>query len=400
MVEKGIQRLRIGVGWLTLFIIGTDLFVVSPLLPSIAQRFSITPSKAGWMVAVFSIMYAIGAPYLGLLSDRLGKRKMIVIGLLGFTVANTVTSAASSFPLLVGSRLLAGLSAAAVTPSIYAITGDVAPAGRRGAWLAIVGSGLLMALWAGAPIGTLVSQVMSWQAVFMGLAIISLLLAVLNQRVWPMRKQIQLEGAGGLIGSKLGTVVIDVSVTAFWGAAVYGFYTYLGTGLQLYNHFSPGLVAAAFIVYGIGATSGSLYGGRLADRWGASRVSTVSLVGLGVLLAVVAMLFDIGIWLFPFFLLWSFAGYAFFPAFQARLVQRFPDRRGVAMAWNNTALYVGITLGSLLGGWVITKWPFGALPFICTVIAMLGAVVSSIRSRRIMYHVEPSQVTPLKNVRN
>lgn len=56
------ERGRLAVAWLTLFVIGTDLFVVSPLLPTIAQRFSTTPPTAGWMVAVFSMCYAVGAP--------------------------------------------------------------------------------------------------------------------------------------------------------------------------------------------------------------------------------------------------------------------------------------------------------------------------------------------------
>lgn len=264
---------------------------------------------------------------------------MILIGLLCFTLGNAFTSLAPSFPLLVVSRVLAGFSAAAVTPSIYAITGDVAPAQRRGGLLAVVGNGLLMALWAGAPIGTLVSQVAGWRVVFAGLAVISLALVIFNQRVWPESKPLESTIAKSTAHGELKSVLADVSVMVFWGTAVYGIYTYLGTGLRLYAHFSPGLVAIALIVYGIGATTGSLSGGRLADRWGSSRVSTVSLIALAILLGVAALLFKTKVWLFPIFLLWAFAGYAFFPAFQSSLAQRFSEMRGMAMAWNNTALY-------------------------------------------------------------
>ena len=57
--------------------------------------------------------------------------------------------------------------------------------------------------------------------------------------------------------------------------------------------------------------------------------------------------------------------------------------RGMAMALNNTALYVGITLGSLIGGWVIAKCAFATLPLICAVIALLGALTVFIRTRGI-----------------
>jgi len=329
------------------------------------------------------IMYAIGAPGLGSLSDRLGKRKLIVIGLLGFTAGNALTSLASSFPILVASRILAGLSAAAITPSIYAITGDVASLEQRGRWLAVVGSGLLMALWAGAPIGTYTSQLAGWQTVFGGLAVISLVLTVLNQQVWPMNQPVQSKASGGPTRNSLRTVLTDVSVTTFWGAAVYGLYTYLGTGLTVDDHLPTDLVAAALIVYGIGATIGSLYGGRLADRWGASRVAIMSLIGMGILLALIALSFHARIWLFPLLFLWPFVGYAFFPAYQSRLAKEFSDRRGRAMAWNNTALYVGITLGALIGGWAIAKWSFGTLPFILSGISLLGGALTFIRATRI-----------------
>lgn len=371
------------VGWLTLFIIGTDLFVVSPLLPLISQRFSIAPSTAGWMVAAFSITYAIGAPWLGSIADRIGKRRMIVIGLLGFSIGNALTGLASSFSLLVASRVVTGLSAAAVTPSIYAITGDVAPAERRGGWLAIVGSGLLIALWAGTPIGTLVSQFAGWKVVFLGLAIVSLSLGFLNQKVWRENdKTLHSVAHKNITQSRQSvcTVLIDVSVMTIWGIAVYGVYAYLGTILRLDDHFAPALVAIALLVYGIGATTGSLSGGRFTDRWGASRVSTLSLVGLAILLGVASLLFKSGLWLFPLFLLWAFAGYAFFPAFQSRLAQKYDKNRGMAMAWNNTALYVGITLGSLLGGWIITTWDVRVLPLICGAIALLGSLVNFIRT--------------------
>jgi DHA1 family purine base/nucleoside efflux pump-like MFS transporter len=143
-------RLRILAGFTTLFIIGTDLFVVSPLLPTIARRFEVDAAHAGWMMTAFSLVYMLAAPFLGGLSDASGRRMMIVTGLALFACANALTAWSGSFPVLLGSRLFAGLAAAMVSPSIYAITGDVAPPQRRGTWLATVGLGLLVALAAAA----------------------------------------------------------------------------------------------------------------------------------------------------------------------------------------------------------------------------------------------------------
>ena len=374
-------RLRLAVGWMTLFVVGADLFVVSPLLPTLAHHFSVTPSVAGWMVTAFAVLYAVGAPWWGARADRVGKRPVILWGLIGFSLGNTLTSVAPTFGLFVGSRMLSGFATAAVVPSIYALIGDVAPAQHRGRWLSIVGSGLLMSLWAGAPLGALIARWAGWPVVFLGLSIGTAILVFANWRVWPGGLVIpEIPHVSSTIGTPWRPLLRDVAVAGFWALAVYGFYTYLGTGLQRVDHLSTGVLATVFAAYGIGATVGSLSGGRLADRFGARRLSTVGLFGLGSLLVLIGFLFRSTILLYPVLLFFAWAAYAFFPAFQSLLAERYPGRRGMAMAWNNAALYSGIALGAWLGGWVMSRWPFPVLPVLCGTIALLTGLMN--RGRR------------------
>ena len=58
-------RARLIVGWLTMFVIGTDLFVVSPLLPMIAADYHLSPAAAGLAVTLFSLAYMVSAPLFG-----------------------------------------------------------------------------------------------------------------------------------------------------------------------------------------------------------------------------------------------------------------------------------------------------------------------------------------------
>ncbi|MED4619551.1 MFS transporter, partial [Priestia megaterium] len=144
---KGQVRVSLSIGWFSLFLMGTDLFVVSPLLPFISQAYKISSATVGWMVTVFAITYAFSAPFFGWLSDKKGRRSLITLGLLLFAASNILTACAPSFLWLIVSRILAGFSVASITPLIYAIIGDIAPPSRRGTWLSIVVSGHLTALW-------------------------------------------------------------------------------------------------------------------------------------------------------------------------------------------------------------------------------------------------------------
>lgn len=367
------QKIQLFTAWVTLFLMGTDLFIVSPLLPAIADKYNVSPSTAGWMVTVFSLMYALGAPFFGLLSDKWGRRRMIVIGLTGFTIANFITGIAPTFSVLLGSRILAGLTASMVSSSVFAIVGDSAPKGKSGQWLSIATSGFLTALWTGAPIGTIVGQAFGWRVAFIGLAILSFLFMSLNMRIWPQQST-KLVTSVLPARDTMKHILLEVAVTMFWAGGIYGLYTYLGTGLASVNHFSSGLVATALVTYGVGAIIGSLSGGKLADVWNVRAVPTLALAVLAFALIGLGLLFDniIGIW--PMLTLVGLAGYIAFSAFQARLAVLFPDRLGTAMAWNQTAMYAGITLGSVFGSLYLSSGSFMTWTILCGVSALIASL--------------------------
>nr|WP_298469956.1 MFS transporter [uncultured Psychrobacillus sp.] len=58
-------KVGLSVGWITLFLMGIDLFVVSPLLPFISEAYNVSSAMTGWMVTVFAVTYAFSAPFFG-----------------------------------------------------------------------------------------------------------------------------------------------------------------------------------------------------------------------------------------------------------------------------------------------------------------------------------------------
>ena len=271
-------RSRLATGWLTMFVIGSDLFVVSPLLPQIAASFAVAAATAGLCVTVFALVYMAGAPLLGHIGDRVGRRRILVFCLGVFAIANLLTAVAGSFAWLLGARLLAGAAAAGVSPSVYALAGGSAPFGRRGTHLAIVVSGLLASLTLAAPCAALIGPKIGWPAVFAGIAALGILLAWANLRVWP--------APGGVAGAEappgrltVGTLAPRLAPTVVWSTALYGTYTYLGTGLGLAGY-ATGPIAGIILLYGCGAMVGVLLGGRITDRFGEKLASTTALASL------------------------------------------------------------------------------------------------------------------------
>ncbi|HWO86914.1 MAG TPA: MFS transporter, partial [Stellaceae bacterium] len=336
------------IAWLTMFVVGSDLFVVSPLLPLISADYAVPPAAAGLSVTVFAVAYMLSAPALGHLADRVGRGRVLTCCLCAFGAANLLTAIAGDFTWLLASRTVAGAVAAGVSPAIYALAGSSAPPERRATRLAIVVSGLLMSLSFGTPIGLLTAASLGWPMVFAALAALSLILAWANNRVWhdPPAAKSRPAPPHRLTATVLAA---RLAPTVLWSTALYAMYTYLGEGLSASGH-STEQIAEAILFYGCGAIAGTLIGGRVADRLGARLTISIGLSGLSSCLLLLLVALRLGVIVDCAFGLASLSAQLFFPAQQLRLTNQFPNSRAAILAWNNSALFLGISLGSLIGG--------------------------------------------------
>ena len=369
LVMRGPPK-ELAVGWLTMFVIGSDLFVVSPLLPLIAADYGTSPALAGLSVTAFAFSYMLSAPMLGHIADKTGRGRVLTWSLCAFAAANIFTAMAGSLIWLIAARLCAGAATAGVSPAIYALIGDSAPPEQRATWLSIAVSGLLMSLSFGASIGGLIGAAFGWRLVFAGLAGLSLLLVWANCCVW--------RGGHGATSATVSprrltipAVAPRLAPTVVWSTALYATYTYLGDGLTSFGY-STEKIAGVLIFYGSGAICGVLLGGRMTDRFGAGLTSTLGLCGLCCCFFLLRLVLDAGVLVNCAFGLLSLWAQLFFPAQQVRLAQEFPAARATILAWNNSALFLGISLGSLIGGQAIYAAGFNLNLAISAVIAAIA----------------------------
>ena len=378
MNAMGMGRLTsLTVSWLTMFVIGTDLFVVSPLLPMIAADYRVSPAVAGLCVTVFALSYMVSAPLFGHVADRIGRRRMLICCLAAFAAANLLTAAAASLIWLLAGRVLTGVAAAGVTPSVYALVSSAAPPDRRASWMALVVSGLLVSLALGAPIGAWAGASIGWEPVFAVLAGLSFCLVWPNFVIWPRDPGTAQDGAARFHALTAVLIARRVMPMVLWSTALYGMYTYLGTGLAAAG-FSTAQIARAIVFYGCGAIAGILIGGRLADRLGAKLTAAASFLGLSACFLVLALAVHVGILVEITLGLTSAVAQLFFPAQQAALANDFPTRRATMLAWNNSALFFGITLGSLVGGQAVALAGFEANLVLSAGIALSGCLITGI----------------------
>lgn len=140
------------------FIIFTGIGLIIPIMPSYMNLLHITGSTLGLLVATFSITQLIFSPLAGRLSDSIGRKWVIVAGMLLFALSEWMFGVVSSLSLLFISRMLGGISAALVMPAVMAYTADVTSEEERGKGMGLINAAITTGFIIGPGIGGYVAE--------------------------------------------------------------------------------------------------------------------------------------------------------------------------------------------------------------------------------------------------
>ncbi len=364
------------VGWVTTFLVGVDLFVVSTFLPLIGKEVGRSPQSLTVLVSAFGLAYAVACPIQGRIAERFSPKAVLIFGLSALAFANVCTALAPDLVQLIISRVMAGIAAASISPMIYNLTANSAAPGRLASSLAIVNSGLILSLILGAPVGLLLGSITEWRYVFLGLAAMLAVMLPINQMSWPQPVACESKRAVA-VKERLVDAWPFLACMVAWAASVYMTYTLLGVALETRLHLDVWAVSLELSTFGLGAMIGVLSGGRLADRLGARRVIYISFVAMVAMFCVSAVVFDLEApTLFAlglFFIGWS--AYGFFPAIQATAASVFVARRSTVLGFMSSSLYIGITLGSFFGGMIFNMSGMTLVLIASAIVASFGMAI-------------------------
>ena len=208
------------------FMASLDLFVVNIAFPDIQKDFeNSTLANLSWILNAYTIVFAALLVPLGRAADRLGRRRVFLVGLLLFVASSAMAAAAPSVATLVAARVVQAVGAAAVMPTSLALLLTVVPLERRaaaiGIWAAIGG----IAAAAGPPLGGLLVEV-SWRLVFLINLPVGLLAAYYATRVLPESRDAEHARRPDLAGAALLTAAVGLLALGLvkatdwgWGSA-------------------------------------------------------------------------------------------------------------------------------------------------------------------------------------
>jgi MFS transporter, DHA1 family, tetracycline resistance protein len=140
--------------WTTVALDLVGFGIILPVLPLYAERFGASPTTVGLLLASFSVAQLLFAPVWGSVSDRIGRKPVLVLSLVGTAVGSLVTGLAGTLPLLFVGRILDGMSGASVSVA-QASVADLAPPQERARLFGLLGAAFGVGFVAGPALGAL-----------------------------------------------------------------------------------------------------------------------------------------------------------------------------------------------------------------------------------------------------
>lgn len=363
---------------LSAFAIGTTEFVIVGLIPTIAEQLNVSLPSAGLLVSLYALGVAIGAPVLTALTGKL-PRKWLLVGLMAlFTVGNLLAWQAPRYESLIVARILTGLAHGVFFSVGSTIATGLVAKEKAASAIAIMFSGLTVALVTGVPLGTWIGQVFGWRETFLVVSLLGLVAMVGSLLLVPGNLP---KGAASSVREQLSVLtrkplLLVYAKTALGYGGAFTAFTFLAPILQQVSGFSAGAVSLILLVYGVSVAVGNIWGGKLADRMGPLPALKLLFAGLAVVLLVLTFTAPHPVLAVLTVLVWGAFAFGNVPGLQVLVVKQAerhtPNAVDVASGLNIAAFNVGIALGSVVGGFVVEHLGLMHTPWIGALIVLLA----------------------------
>ena len=342
---------------LAAFLIFFQANMIAPLIPRLSLTFGVSDQTIGLMIPVYMIPYGIAALFYNLISDRFGRRRIMIASLLAFVILTALTATAQSASQMILWRLLTGLGASGVVPLALALMGTLFPYEQRGRPLGWLFGAIAGGVAFGSTVGVILEPFIGWRMLFIGVGgaaagVLGLLL--------PYRSLLGAPAAGPLLSFREIFIGYHSLLEKRDGLRTYGYvlvnsifatgvYTWLG--LYFARRYGLGEVGIGLAILGYGVP-GFLLGpiiGRAADRWGRRWLIPV---GLGIsAIGASVLIFDMPLVVAALAVTSLSLGYDMTQPLLTGIVTFLGGKRGgQAMGLNIFTIFIGSGIGSLLFG--------------------------------------------------
>ncbi|HDR4723797.1 MFS transporter [Bacillus cereus group sp. Sample62] len=337
-----------------MFMIGTDTFLISPLLPTLQQVYHVSTELSGWMVSSYALGYAGFALIAGPISDGINRKKVMVIGMSFFALSTFLCGMAPSFLWMLTFRFLAGVSAAFVSPQVWASIPLLIEKEEIVKAIGIATAGLAISQILGLPVGSYLAMI-HYTTPFFVIGILSTLLVILIYVVLPEIQPVHIGGSKTNILKRYKQLLTDskVSISYFayfvFQTGNFAAFSFFGVWLSIQFGLQVHEIGTAMLVLGLGNLTGNIFGPRIVNKIGYNLSFYGGIVFTAVLYVLLPHVKNIILVELLFFVLFFVTGILF--VLMMRHLQNMSSvARGTGAALANASMYIGQMIGAAIAG--------------------------------------------------
>jgi len=374
MIKKSLAPLALGG-----FGIGMTEFVMMGILPDIATGLNISIPEAGYLISAYAVGVVVGAPTLVSLLAHRPPRSVLIWFMLMFAVCNALSAFAPNFHTMMLFRFLAGLPHGAFFGVGAVVATRLADKGKEAAALASMFSGLTLANVIGVPAGTWLGHNMSWRVVFLIVAAIGLVTAIMIKKFIPYFEATP--GAGirqDLRIFRKPKLWLALGITSIGTGGFFAWLSYIAPLLTEVSHFHANMIPMIMTVVGVGMTVGVQFGGKLADRVHPLRAIMILLMTMVALLCLNAVMAPSQPAMVVLAFLVGANALALGPPIQMLLIEHSREAEMLGSSLGQSGFNIGNATGAFLGGIPLTLGMSFASPlWVAAGLALCGVLLSA-----------------------
>ncbi|WDH96621.1 MFS transporter [Paenibacillus urinalis] len=358
-------------------ILNTEMGIIG-LLPSLADRFDVSVTHAGLLVSVFALGIAISGPIMPLLFSGMNRKKVMLLVLGVFVIANIVSLITTSFTMLLIARIIPALFHPIYCSLAFTVAGSSVSKEEAPRAVSKVFIGISAGMVAGVPIASFMNHTFSYEwamAFFLIVNALVFIATVLFVPSMPVKERLTYGSQFSVI--KRPVLWISIVTVILLNASVFGVYSYLTEYLGTVTKMSPNATSLTLFIFGGANMIGNIIAGRLLTHSAAKAVFVFPLL----LVAVYILIFFTGqlaVAMAITTILWGIlAGGIMANINQYLIMSAAPQAPDFANGLFISACNIGTTVGTAVGGIFITQMgtPYLILVGILSLVLSLATIL-------------------------